>query len=134
MDFCKILPHSADLKIRLEASSWAQLIQKAALSFSYLVLDSDVFVSREADKKLKIVLRGETEEEKLVNFFNDLIFILETQALLPKRGTVKEETFEGEFFRVKDNEIKERIKSATFHGLKVEKTAKGLKAEVIFDV
>ena len=132
--FCQVLPHSADLKIRLRASSWPDLVKKAALCFSSLVLDSDDFSRRKESKNIEIVLQGETKEERLVNFFNDLIFILETQSLLLKAGKLRDNKFFGFFFEVKEEEIKERIKSATFHGLKIKRNKDGLRVEVVFDV
>jgi len=131
---CEILSHSADLKISLKADTWEKLLEKSAQSFSFLVLDSLDFNRRPVIKEKKIKIAGETKEERLVNFFNDIIFILDTESLLPKSGRVKKDFFKGEFFQVTDSDIKEQIKSATFHGLDVRIQKDQFVAKVIFDV
>lgn len=134
MPFCEVLPHPADLKIRLRAKNWDKLVTCSAKSFSFLVLDSENFLSRPAKTKIKIKFKGRSKEEQLVNFFNDLIFIFDTKRLLPQGGKVLADVFEGWFFEVQESEVKERIKSATFYQLRIKKVKTGLEAEVVFDV
>jgi len=134
MAFCKILPHPADLKIKLRAKSWKELIARSAQCFSFLILDSEDFNSCLTQKKIKIRLKGKDRKEQLVNFLNDLIFIFDTSRLLPRKGEVVSGVFKGEFFRVEESEIKKRIKSATFYELQVKERKKQIEVEVVFDV
>ncbi|MCD6422156.1 archease [bacterium] len=129
---CRLLSHTADLKIEVEGKNWEEFWRRCAQSFSFLVLDRADFGAGEIEKKIE--LKGETPEEKVVNFFNDLIFLLESEGILPVDGSLKKEKFVGKFFRPQPSEIRRELKSATFHGLKVVASKNKISAQIIFDI
>lgn len=89
----------------------------------------------------KIVVKGSDNESLLVNWLNEILFLLTTQKMIFsqfKVVTLAEGRLEGmllgEILDPSRHAVQREIKSATYHNLKIEKDAKGHRATVIFDV
>jgi SHS2 domain-containing protein len=88
-----------------------------------------------------ISVQGESLSFLLVRFLNEIIYLVETQDLIP--GKIKKIWISGQnlFAIVRcaegsavDPAIRTHIKAATYHGLQINESDQGVRIRVIFDV
>lgn len=82
-------------------------------------------------------IEGETTEDILVNFLNELIYIIETEKkVLQKIKFKKIKKGKWEFSALATPLLQEKIeiKAATYHDLKIKKVNNHYEATVVFDI
>jgi SHS2 domain-containing protein len=126
------LPHTADLRARLEAPDLAGLYQTAAdLVRDILVGESEV-AAREARA---LELGGGDEEERFHRFVRELVYLYDTEGFLPLEveldasARVRGETFDDE-----RHASERQIKAVTRHNYRFAQGADGYAAELVFDL
>jgi SHS2 domain-containing protein len=134
----RMLNHTADLRVKIWGSSEKDLFRNAARGMFSVITD----VSKvEARKSTPVGLEADSEEELLVDWLNELIYIWQTKDMLFSEFKIDEmnETHLkaqalGEKFNKEKHQLKREIKAATYHGLKIVPDKRGKSAEIIFDV
>jgi len=136
----ELIEHTADIGLRIYGKSLEDLFANAAKGLFSLILDNS---PKEKNQEI-LNLKADDLEELLVTWLNELITLFFAFKFLPARYELKIETDKkeasliatilGQEFDPYKNKIKTEVKAATYHNLKVEKTAEGYIAEVIFDV
>ncbi|MDD5194220.1 MAG: archease [Candidatus Omnitrophica bacterium] len=136
----EFINHTADVAVRVYGKTLQELFVNAAEAFFSLVADIRPF----KEKEHNVTLEGETIEDLLVNWLNELISLFFSDNFFPALCNVsisqsgKENKLSaillGKNFTPTKENIKTEIKAATYHNLKIEKEAQGYKAEIIFDV
>lgn len=133
----ELLDHTADIAGRVYGKDIEELFSNACELFNLLL--SPDFVEDDSEI-IEIRLDGDTEEELLVKFLNELIYRAEVKR---RAGIVAELMIKNEegMFRlhckIEERGIQKRkreIKAATYHGLKIMKGENFFSTEVIFDV
>ena len=88
---------------------------------------------------ISVSIDAHDNEELLITFLNELLYYYSTKKVLFKRFDVikinethLDANISGE--QLSAHEISNDIKAATYHNLKIEKTADGYKTQIIFDV
>lgn len=133
----EVIEHTADIGIRAFGSTLQEAFENAALGMFSLMAELSTVEERES---LRVEVEGEDRESLLVEWLNELIYVLETKNLLLKRFKVEklEETrleavAFGEPLDVQRHKLGEQIKATTYHMLKVTHN-QYWEAQVIFDV
>lgn len=136
----EFLDHTADVGVRIYAGTLKDLFKTAAEVLFNLLVEN----RPKSTKEKEVYLESETFEDLLVNWLNELISIFFADKFLPAAYSIQIEDIgnkkllkgflTGESFDPYENKIKQEIKAATYHNLKIEKTKEGYKAEIIFDV
>jgi len=138
LKFYKVIDHTADLGIEINASTQQELFQQAALAFCDLICDFQT-IQAKAVRTIKIQKRN--IEELLQAFLSELLYNFEVEHELYSK--IKIEDFSnnglsaivyGEKLDLERHEIKTGIKAVTFHQLKIEKIENKWHARIIFDV
>jgi len=132
------IDHTADFGVHVKGTTPADLFSNAAEAlFDQLVERADL---READSR-RVRITGEDRPDLMVNWLRELLYLWAGEDLLIKRVTIdnisESELTATLFYEPYDperHEIKEEIKAVTYHGIRVDKTAQGWEAEIIFDV
>ncbi len=133
-----LLEHTADIAVRVRAGDLKDLFGNTALAMFDIIAGK---IKEKSAKKVKIKVRqkADTLDELFVNWLNELLFLSATKELVFSDFKINkltekslEATLAGE--SVKNYKIHTEIKAATYHQLKIEKSAKGWLGEVIFDV
>jgi len=139
MSSFEIIEHTADIGIRAFGSTEAETFENAATGMFSLIASQENDVR--SVQVFPVEVTAEDRETLLVEWLNELLYIFESNRVLLSRFQVQElgETHLvakswGEPFDETRHEFKDDIKAATYHMLKVEKTAEGWEADVIFDV
>lgn len=129
----EIVPHTADLAVKVWGRDLAELFQSALDGYRFLLV---------GDKTIRINSRrcfsldADDIESLLVRFLNKLIFLFDTEAFLPVEASIK---FSGDNLEAEISgstcrqDIRHCVKAATYHNLFVEKSQNILSATIVFD-
>lgn len=131
----ELLEHTAEVKVRVRAPTFAELVAEAGRAIARLELGG-AMPPAERDYR-DVVIRSPDREALLVDWLNELIWLAETERWVPTEFDVHAATDTMLQVRVRGAAVDQapaRIKAATFHGLKIASAAAGLEAEVVLDV
>lgn len=134
----EVIEHTADTGIRAFGKDVKEAFENAALGMFSLVADLDKVEEREEHE---VEVQADNREDLLVEWLNELLYLLEVKRLLLRSFKVMEiddhhlkaKVF-GEEIDEKKHELGVDIKAVTYHMLKVGKTDDTWEAQVIFDV
>lgn len=133
----EILDHTADIAGRIYGRDLSELFVNAA-DMLYSLMSPEFRGGTVADADME--LSGDSLENLLVKFLNELIYRAEVKKTGGSVSGMKIEKKAGQFHlncRMKSREIRmpgREIKAATYHGLVIEAKEGALTADVIFDI
>ncbi len=143
---------SGDVGLRVRGKTLEELFENAAAGMSELITDASR--TKETEKK-EVVLSSDNNENLLIQWLNELIFLFDTYGFIGKRFNLSlqrpdnvgaaaenrnsypirlEAKVSGGIFDPKINESRLLIKAATYYGLSLKKTDAGWEATVVFDI
>lgn len=138
----EVLDHTADVGFEIRAESLEDLLETAAdAAFSVILVDRPEEV--EAEEEVRIPSDGANQpDELLVAWLQELLYLFETESLVPMRFTFHERGPDALRARVgfgrfdpERHRTGSEIKAVTYHGLEVKQDEKGRwTARVIVDL
>ena len=131
----ELLDHTAEVMLRLRATTLADLLAEAGRALARLELGGRLAPA--AGEARAIAVQSPDREALLVDWLNELVYLAETErwvAVEFEMGTVTDTTARAWARGVVTDEAPSRVKAATFHGLKVVAGPQGLEADVVLDV
>jgi SHS2 domain-containing protein len=140
MGECETFDHTADLGLRVTADDLVDLFQTAASGLF------DVIVANRQEVRVieteTVSLEGDSTEDLLIEWLNELIYRCETRHRLYSEFHVKlderacrlEATIGGEPIDRERHILDHEVKAATRHGVSLRKEPQGWVAEVIVDI
>ena len=132
----EIIEHTADIGAKIYGSSLEELFLNSAVALYKLMGIS----YNNFSEKLKVEIDEPTVEDLLVKFLNELIFYVDAKKVAGNIKNLKIKKLNEDFFLgceiegKKIKKIEREIKSATYHGLKVEKKENFYTVTIIFDI
>ncbi len=115
-----------------------RLFEQAAEALTFILTDPETIRIKETRK---LLLEAKTDEELLITWLNELVYLFDTEALLFKtyailsvRDHQLEALAQGEIYAEGRHPIKTAVKAATYHQLKIEHHQGVWTAQVIFDL
>jgi SHS2 domain-containing protein len=134
----ELLEHTADTGFRVRAESLPELFGAAAGALAEIVLDP---VRAQPQQTVEVAAGGSDIEETLVNFLNEVLFLLDGRGLAPARIVVMEagpRAARGVFLGEPRNDNRHPprlvVKAVTYHQLSVREQAGEWVAEVFLDI
>ncbi len=135
----KFINHTADLAFDVSADSLEELFLEAAKAWRISVVGD---ISGKALSNVMLNISADSLEELLVNFLNELNFLLTTKkwlAIIFNNIVIDKTNFlfsaNCTGFHVDNSiEIKEEIKSATYHQMNIVNIDNKFSTRVVFDV
>jgi len=134
----RLFDHTADLGVEIYGRSREELFVHAALAVVTLTTDLeriDPTVERDFS------VDGMDLNDLFVNYLREILYLINGDGFLMREVTVEMEDpcrlrakLRGELFSPGKHRINKEIKAVTYHQVSVEKTEKGWKGRVIFDV
>lgn len=127
------IPHTADWSVRVWADDLAGLLAESARAMNTL---AGVRLVEEERLTRDFEADAPDAESLLVAFLSELVFYQEQEGLafdhfqLNINGLRLKAVMDGAPIQKMDK----AIKAVTYHNLKIKKTARGLEAEIVFDV
>ena len=134
----ELLDHTGDLGIRVWAEDVTGIFQEAARALFAIITD---FEKVEVHMDVEVAVEGLGQEELLVAWLNELLYLYEVKGLLLcdfelteiDEGSVKG-MVRGEEFDENRHAIKTSIKAVTYHQLEITERDGRWQARVIFDI
>ncbi len=134
----EIIPHTADIGIRVYGKDLKDLFKNAAYGMFDIIADLDGLTSSVTQS---IEVKAPNKEELLVvwldellyNFYTKQIIFFDFKILELDDKRINAEAF-GRNLGENRNRLKTEIKAVTYHELKIEEKKGGFTASVIFDV
>ena len=138
MNRFELLEHTADMGIAAEAETRAELFRQMALGLRQIITGC---VDIRAEIYVEVEVTGKDDEELLVSWLGELVFLMETRLFLPAEidiRDVKEHSLKarlgGETYVPGRHYLEREIKAVTYHQIKLEPVAEGWTARVYVDL
>ena len=140
----ELFEHTADLGLRIEAATLDELLIEAARGLLAMHVANPVAVRAVQSRKISLV--ASRPSYLLFDWLSELLFIFESEKLLVHKfdlqcnrsanGSEWQLTAicQGEPMDESRHEMDHEVKAITYHGLEVEQTPMGWRAEVIVDI
>lgn len=132
----KILGHTADIRMKVEADSLPELFVAAIEGMNSIIKEKRE-ERREKSKKI-IEIQSPDKTALLIDFMNEVLYL--SQANKEIYNEVKflefsETALKAEIFGVKVEEFDEDIKAVTYHEAEIKKNEKGnFETIIVFDI
>jgi len=134
----EVIPHTADVGIRVRASSLPELFEQAALGLANLILDARTV--RHAATKV-IHASAQQPEELLVAWLSEILFLFDAERFAAasvsvsslEGGQVTGE-LRGETFDASRHRRRHAVKAVTYHDLAIRQVGDLYEVQIIFDV
>lgn len=129
------LDHTADWALRAQGTDMADLLAQAAGGM--LSLAGAVPLAGPMSGVRTLTLRAADRETLLVRWLEEVLFLIESESLLPREMRLQ---IEGRFLLTARlglcpvARLRRAIKAVTFHDLHVVENTEGLEAKLVFDV
>ena len=137
-DYYEVIDHTADIGIIVRSETRQELFQKAALAAFDIMGDLEQVKARET---IDVEVHGEDDEELMVNWLNELIFLFDAKGWLFSQFEIKrlndrilKATCSGEKFKPQIHHVKTELKAATYHNILISEDRIGWSLSIIFDV
>jgi SHS2 domain-containing protein len=134
----EFVEHTGDIGVRVFGQTLSELFEQAAQALTFIFTDPETIRIRQTRR---LLLEAKTDEELLVNWLNELVYLFDTEGLLFKAYDVLsvhdhhvEALAQGEIYAEGRHPIKTAVKAATYHQLKIEHHQGVWTAQVIFDL
>jgi SHS2 domain-containing protein len=134
----EVLPHTADVGLRVTASTLSSLFEDAGCGFFSLIVEQLLEIRPRQQKHFE--LSGGDVEYLLFDWLNELLFTFELERMLFCEFQVSIDseglraTARGEQLDPTRHHLTHEIKAITYHGLRVVRNPGGWLAEVIVDI
>ena len=134
----EFVDHTGDLGVRVSGESLPRLFEQAAEALTFILTDPETIRIK---KTRKLLLEAKTDEELLITWLNEFVYLFDTEGLLFKAFEVLsihdhhlEALAQGEIYMEGRHPIKTAVKAATYHQLKISRHQGVWTAQVIFDL
>ncbi len=134
----EVFDHTADLGLRIHAADRSSLFSEAGRALSSVIVSNPDAV--DAQESLSVHVAGGDSEYLLVDWLDELLFLFESKRFLAREFDVQFDdaglsaTVRGETYNPARHWLAHEVKAVTYHGLTVEHSADGWRAEVILDI
>ena len=139
----EIVDHTADVRLKVNGATLKELFQNAAFGMFAVISGNGQSGSIKYGVTKAIYIKREVEalEELLVDWLSELLYIFSKEKIFFKSFEVSELNNSGIKGEAHGDNItsgtraaQTEIKAVTFHGLKIQETARGFSCNIIFDI
>jgi SHS2 domain-containing protein len=134
----ELFEHTADLGLRVQAGTLEELLAEAARGLLAMLLANPEAVRPVVERSITIA--ADEPSYLLFDWLSELLYTFETDKLLLAefdlqwRAGELQATCRGEPMDESRHKMEHEVKAITYHGLRVEETLEGWRAEVIVDI
>jgi SHS2 domain-containing protein len=134
----ELFEHTADLGLRVHANSLEELLKEAAQGLLAMFVANPNAIRPVQTRRIELV--ADDPNYLLFDWLSELLYAFESDKLLFSAFDVRVSnnqliaTCHGEPMDASRHQMEHEVKAITYHGLKVEQSADGWRAEVIVDI
>jgi len=131
------LEHTADIRMRIFAPDLSSLFSESGFALAKILYGE--YPLEKSTDSFSIEAEGKDLEELIVNFLSELLFLTETEYLVPQKftlsvGTSVSGTVEGVLFDRKKHAGGTGVKGISYSGLSLIRKETGYELIIIFDI
>lgn len=132
------LEHTADVRMKITADSMEDLFSESAFALCRTLFGE--YKIEEPVKTFEIEASGKDDEEMVVNFLSEVLFLTETEYIVPQKITVSicgnevKGHIEGVDFEREKHSGGTEVKGISYYGLSLSKNEYGYELIIIFDI
>ncbi|MDO5844549.1 MAG: archease [Methanocorpusculum sp.] len=132
------LEHTADILMKISAPTLTELFSESGFALSKTLYGN--YSEEEPSQSFEIEAKGDDLCETVVNFLSELLFITETEYLVPQSFELEadEKSVFGKVSGVSFDRAKHaggiEVKGISYSGLTLTKTDTGFELQIIFDI
>ncbi|MGV8057668.1 MAG: archease [Smithellaceae bacterium] len=144
----KVFNHTADIGCEIFGKTRKELFANSVTALFGLILErsddhrqKSTMTIKDHPEEKEIIIAGNDLEDLLINFLREVLYLFNGQRWVITSCDPLEinrnhcvARLSGEPYNLKKHKVTMEIKAVTYHGLSIQKTRKGWKARVIFDV
>ncbi len=137
----KTFDHTADIGIEITGKTRKELFGNAVMAMFDVMVGPISEGEKKPLEKMKIKITGKDIEDTLINFLREILYLLNGKGWLTKKCKILALSnreivtqLQGELYNDQKYALKTEIKAVTYHGLTINKSSKGWRAKVVFDV
>ena len=135
----RFLEHTADVCVECRGETFPALLQSATDALYAVALHGVRHDNHSDGPPKQVSLTADNYEEALVRWVQELIFLLETEnfvadSIVFVQADSQRIVSQASGYVCAARERAEEVKSATYHGLRVEHKQEGFVAQIIFDL
>ena len=134
----KYLPHTADIRMRIEGETLEKLYMAGVKGMANIIKENSCDEPRTYNSKTRIKTSSLDNTNLLIDFLSDVLTRTYTNKTIYCKIhilSLKEYTIEADVFGVKTNDFDEEIKAVTYHEAEVKKNKNNQWVSlVIFDI
>ncbi len=131
------LEHTADIRMRISAPDLSSLFSESGFALAKILYGD--YPPEKPPDSFSIEAEGKDCEELIVNFLSELLFLTETEYLVPQKFTLSvgnsvSGTVEGVLFDRKKHSGGTGVKGISYSGLSLTRKGTGYELIIIFDI
>ena len=137
----RILDHTADLGILVQAANLEELFKNAGIVLMDLLLVTKKCIRNRSPEPMTLTVNGIDIEDLMVRWLGEILFLFEAEqrvVISINIETLNQKELKAQLttipFEKGYHEIKNEIKAITYHQIKVAPKGKAWEARVIFDL
>ncbi len=137
----KFIDHTADIAVEVTADSFEELLTESLSAFNEVVIDSE---NIQCVEEQELQLQASGREQLLVSFLNEINFLLTVKKWISKSIVKILITLENSTYKLNckikgcyltdDIELKEEIKSVTYHQMEIREDNGMYSTRIVFDI
>lgn len=138
MERYKLIPHTADIAIKVTGKDLKELFANAAYGMFDIIADLEGITG---SVSVDVSLQALTHEELLVAWLDELLYNFYTKGIIFFEFDIIDLGMDrlkaracGRHIGENKNRLKTEIKAVTFHDLNVQETRDGFSTQIVFDV
>ncbi len=132
------LEHTADVRMKITAPTFPDLLSESGFALSATLYGAYPYET--PDASFPLAAEGKDLPELLVNYLSELLFLMETEYLVPQTitaevsGTAVSGTVAGVAFSREKHSGGIGVKGISYSGLSLRQTSAGYELIIIFDI
>lgn len=138
----EFLDHTSDIGVRVKSTSFESAFEESAYALLHIIFGKDVLENLQLHGKTEnISISGIDREALLINFLNELLYLIDARKIYPTSIKIKitDENnlslkFDKNYFDLENHPINLYVKAVTYHQLKIVKGVDNIQIEYFVDI
>lgn len=138
----EFLDHTSDIGVRVKSNSFENAFEESAFALLHIIFGKDRLENLESRGETEnISISGIDREALLINFLNELLYLIDAKKIYPTRIRIKitDENnlsieFDKNYFDLENHPINLYVKAVTYHQLKIVSEKETVQIEYFVDI
>lgn len=138
----EFLDHTSDIGVRVKSTSIESAFKESAYALIHIIFGKDMLENLQSCGETENISISDIDTEALlINFLNEILYIIDAKKIYPSRIRVKitDENnlsleFDKNYFDLENHPINLYVKAVTYHQLKIGSEVDNIQIEYFVDI